>query len=144
LKTKRRISPVRDYFPSDLKGPSTAASSVSGRRSTYQPMTVKDEHVKLQPEPASTNTSDDSKSSVADSVMIDNQADYDRIFRGKQRLPRSPSHPTTSATASAQTSAGFALQIPTTNEPTPVSITNTTAQPQSPPPQVKNKRRVKS
>lgn len=88
---------------------------------------------RLQPEPTNINTSDDSRSSVVDSVMIDNQADYERIFRGKQRLPRSPSHPTQSA--SAQSSAGFALQTPVTNEPTPVSITNT-IQPKSPPPQV--------
>ena len=46
LKTKRRISPVRDYFPSDLKAPSAAASAMSGRRSQYQAMAVKDEHVK--------------------------------------------------------------------------------------------------
>ncbi|CAF1339445.1 unnamed protein product [Rotaria magnacalcarata] len=91
LKTKRRISPVRDYFPSDLKAPSIAASTMSGRRSHYQPMAVKDEHVKLKPEPTSATNIDDSKTSVADSVMIDNQADYERIFCGKARLPRSPS-----------------------------------------------------
>ncbi|CAF4459357.1 unnamed protein product [Rotaria socialis] len=163
LKTKRRISPVRDYFPSDLKAPSIATSTMSGRRSHYQPMAVKDEHVKLKPEPTSASNIDDSKTSVADSVMIDNQADYERIFRGKARLPRSPSHQGGSTVSSSissgvpetqssksevssepsfsyTTSTGFS-KSPSTNEVSSVPAP-TTAKPKtsqstsSPPPQI--------
>ncbi|CAF2379110.1 unnamed protein product [Rotaria sp. Silwood2] len=145
LKTKRRISPVRDYFPSDPKASSMATSTLSGRRSLYQAMTVKDEHVKLKPEPTSTSSTDESKSPVADSVMIDNQVDYDRIFRGKARLPRSPSHqgvsaqPTVSSTSSSS-SAGFTTHTPSATEVTSVSTSVATkpktSQSASPPPQV--------
>ena len=41
--------------------------------------------------------------------MIDNQADYERIFRAKARLPRSPSHQgvSTSPAVPSTSSAGF-------------------------------------
>ncbi|CAF3383636.1 unnamed protein product [Rotaria sp. Silwood1] len=145
LKTKRRISPVRDYFPSDPKAPSIATTTLSGRRSLYQAMTVKDEHVKLKPEPTNTINTDESKSSVADSVMIDNQADYDRIFRAKARLPRSPSHqgisaPPTVSSTSSSSSGGFTTQTSSTTEvtsvPTSAATKPKTSQSASPPPQL--------
>ncbi len=66
--------------------------------------------------------------------MIDNQADYEKIFRGKARLPRSPSHQGVAAqpTVPPSSSAGFPVQTPSTTEvapPPPVK-------PKSPPPQV--------
>lgn len=91
---------------------------------------------RLQPDSSNTSNSDESKPSVADSVMIDNQADYDAIFRGKARLPRSPSHQTVSAPsivppppapdpAAPSSSAGFSV---------PTEIPS--VKPKSPPPQV--------
>jgi hypothetical protein len=73
--------------------------------------------------------------------MIDNQVDYDRIFRGKARLPRSPSHQGASAVpASSSSSAGFAIQTPSTSEvastPVSVSVKPKISQSISPPPQV--------
>jgi hypothetical protein len=64
--------------------------------------------------------------------MIDNQADYDNIFRGKARLPRSPSHQGVAAQPSAPpaSSAGFTVQTPVTTE---VALP---VKPKSPPPQV--------
>ncbi|CAF1169077.1 unnamed protein product [Rotaria sordida] len=144
LKTKRRISPVRDYFPSDLKAPSIATNTMSGRRSQYQAITVKDENVKLKPEPTNTSSTDESKSPVSDSVMIDNQVDYDRIFRAKARLPRSPSHQGISAqptvSSSSSSSTGFTTQTQSTTEVTSASTSVATkpktSQSASPPPQV--------
>ncbi|CAF3711098.1 unnamed protein product [Adineta steineri] len=142
LKTKRRISPVRDYYPSDPKATSVATGTIIGRRSQYQPMTVKDEHVKLQPEPANISGSDEPKSAGADSVMIDNQADYERIFRGKARLPRSPSHQgsSTQSKGPSLSSAGFNIPTPSSTEisSTPASVVpkQKVSQSISPPPQV--------
>lgn len=48
-------------------------------------------------EPASVVIPEESRSAVNDSLMIDNQADYDRIFRKNNRLGRSPSRPKVSA-----------------------------------------------
>lgn len=63
--------------------------------------------------------------------MIDNQADYDEIFRGKARLPRSPSHQGVSAAAIVppSSSAGFPIQAPSPTDVAPVK-------PKSPPLQV--------
>lgn len=87
---------------------------------------------RLQPDSSNTSNSDESKPSVADSVMIDNQADYDEIFRGRVRLPRSPSHQAVSAPPTvppppppSSSSAGFS--VPTEIPP---------VKPKSPPPQV--------
>ena len=63
--------------------------------------------------------------------MIDNQADYEKIFRVKARLPRSPSHQDVSPQpiAPPSSSAGFPVQTPSTTEAPSVK-------PKSPPPQV--------
>lgn len=91
--------------------------------------------IRLQPDSSNTSNSDESKSSVADSVMIDNQADYDEIFRGRARVPRSPSHqvvaaaPVPAAPSVPSSSAGFPVQTPLPAEAPPIK-------PKSPPPQV--------
>ena len=67
--------------------------------------------------------------------MIDNQADYDEIFHGRVRLPRSPSHQAASAPPTVpppSSSAGFS--VPTETPP---------VKPKSPPPQVNLFRRRK-
>ena len=65
--------------------------------------------------------------------MIDNQADYDEIFRGRARLPRSPSHqgvsPGSVPLPPPSSSAGFPVQTPSPAEAPPIK-------PKSPPPQV--------
>lgn len=91
LKTKRRISPVRDYFPSDPKSIVVSTNTPSGRRSQYQLTTIKDENVKTQPESTQSVPPEDSKQSANDSLTIDNQTDYNQIFHPKTRLTRSPS-----------------------------------------------------
>ncbi|UJR35710.1 hypothetical protein I4U23_028460 [Adineta vaga] len=141
LKTKRRISPVRDYYPSDPKAPPVATGTITGRRSQYQAMAVKDEQVKLQRELSSGSNIDESKSNVADSVMIDNQADYEQIFRAKARLPRSPSHQGVAAQpAVPSSSAGFNMQATAATEtssvPLAVAVKPKVSQSISPPPQV--------
>jgi hypothetical protein len=72
----------------------------------------KDLLIRLQSEPSSASSTDQSTSSVADSVMIDNQLDYDKIFRAKARLSRSPSHQRVSAQATvpSSSSARFTIQ----------------------------------
>ena len=77
--------------------------------------------------------------------MIDNQADYEQIFRAKARLPRSPSHQgvsTQPAAAPSSSSAGFNIQTPAPTEISSVSAA-VVAKPKppqsiSPPPQVIN------
>jgi len=91
LKTKRRISPVRDYFPSDPKSIVVSTNTPSGRRSQYQLTRIKDENVKTQPESTQSVPTEDSKQSANDSLTIDNQTDYNQIFHPKTRLTRSPS-----------------------------------------------------
>ena len=67
--------------------------------------------------------------------MIDNQADYDKIFRGGARVPRSPSHqgsapaPVPPLPPVPSSSAGFPVQTPLPAEVRPTK-------PKSPPPQV--------
>ncbi|CAF1564319.1 unnamed protein product [Adineta ricciae] len=140
LKTKRRISPVRDYYPSDPKASPVATGTITGRRSQYQAMAVKDEQVKLQREPSTGSNTDDSKTNAADSIMIDNQADYEQIFRAKARLPRSPSHQGVStqpaAAAPSSSSAGFNIQAPAPTEISSVAAKPKPPQSVSPPPQV--------
>jgi len=74
--------------------------------------------------------------------MIDNQADYDRIFHARARLPRSPSHQgvSTPSTVPSSSSAGFTTQAQATNEvssvPTIAATKPRPSQPVSPPPQV--------
>jgi len=73
--------------------------------------------------------------------MIDNQADYEQIFRPKAPLPRSPSHQGVSTQATVpSSSAGFAMQIQSTIESSSVPATVVakpkTSQSVSPPPQV--------
>jgi hypothetical protein len=102
----------------------------------------KDLLIRLQPEPSNASGTDEPKSSVADSVMIDNQVDYDKIFRAKARLPRSPSHQGVSPqpTVPSSSSAGFTIQTPSTTEvssvPASVAAKPKTSQSVSPPPQV--------
>ena len=98
---------------------------------------------RLQPESFNAATADDSRQSVVDSVMIDNQADYDRIFRGKARLPRSPSRQEASSQANeapSSSSAGFAIQAPLNNEvlsgPSSAVSKPKSSHSVSPPPQV--------
>jgi hypothetical protein len=97
---------------------------------------------RVQPEPSNVGNTDESKSPVVESVMIDNQVAYDQIFRSKTRLPRSPSHQGVSAqsTPPPSSSAGFAIQTPSTNEvssvPAAVAVKPKTSQSVSPPPQV--------
>lgn len=100
--------------------------------------------IRLQPEPSNVST-DESKSSVVDSVMIDNQAAYDQIFRSKTRITRSPSQQGVSPQpiVPPSSSAGFAIQTPSTNEvssvPAAVAVKPKTSQSVSPPPQVISK-----
>jgi hypothetical protein len=75
--------------------------------------------------------------------MIDNQADYERIFHARARLPRSPSHQgvSTSSTVPSSSSAGFTTQTQSAAEvssvPTAAVVTKPRpSQPVSPPPQV--------
>lgn len=98
---------------------------------------------RVHPESSNTAAADDSRPSVVDSVMIDNQADYDRIFRGKARLPRSPSRQEASSQANeapSSSSAGFAIQAPLNNEglsaPSSTVSKPKSSHPVSPPPQV--------
>jgi hypothetical protein len=75
------------------------------------------------------------KQGVDDSVMIDNQADYERIFRPKGRLTRSPNH-------QGASSSGFAMPTATeTNTGSPVEAKQkpfaSVSPPQPPPPTAK-------
>lgn len=51
---------------------------------------------------------DDSKQSMNDSLTIDNQADYNQIFRPKARLSRSPSQ----QSVPSSSSSGFTVEGP--------------------------------
>jgi len=74
--------------------------------------------------------------------MIDNQADYDRIFRPKARVTRSPGHQTVSTqpTVPSSSSTGFPIETPSTTEVSSVRAAVVakpkTSQSVSPPPQV--------
>ncbi|CAF1088131.1 unnamed protein product, partial [Didymodactylos carnosus] len=131
LKTKpRKISPVRDYFPNDLK--TTANMNSTSRRTQFQPIATKDENMKVRQDvsgqestldASSQSSSDDFKQpQPTDSVVIDNMEDYDRIFRSKNHLSRSPTPKTTNnnskSTVPAPSSAStgtFTINSSTTN-----------------------------
>jgi hypothetical protein len=98
---------------------------------------------RVQPESSSAMSNDDSKSTVDDSVMIDNQADYDRIFRGKARLPRSPSQQVVSSQVTAtpgSSTTGFPVQtISSVQTPSSVVTPSKSSHSVSPPPQVRRR-----
>ena len=74
--------------------------------------------------------------------MIDNQADYEQIFRAKARVPRSPSKQgiVPQPTIPSSASAGFNVQTSSTTEASSVATTAAvkpkSSQSVSPPPQV--------
>jgi len=129
VKTKPTAPPVREHFPGEPKvSTAAAAASVSStRRSQYPTTAVKDEHVKVQPEPASMVSPEEARATVADSVLIDNQADYDRIFRGGNLLKHSANRPD----VAVENTSPFNAQsrpVSKASPPPPPSV--------SPPPQV--------
>jgi hypothetical protein len=98
---------------------------------------IKKSFIRLQPDSSNISNTDESKPSIADSVMIDNPADYERIFRAKARLPRSPSRQEVSAqpTVPSSSSAGFTVQPAPATELSSAPVA-AAAKPKSPPPQV--------
>lgn len=82
---------------------------------------------RVQPEPASMVSPEEARATVADSVLIDNQADYDRIFRGGNLLRHSANRPD----AAPENTSPFSAQarpVSKASPPPPPSV--------SPPPQV--------
>jgi hypothetical protein len=103
----------------------------------FYPSLIKKSFIRLQPDSSNISNTDESKPSIADSVMIDNPADYERIFRAKAHLPRSPSRQEVPAqpTVPSSSSAGFAVQPAPTTELSSAPVA-AAAKPKSPPPQV--------